>query len=162
MMLNNRKVCPICFDVIEDDCSLLNCNHIYHSKCINIWLKDNNTCPICRSIVNNKFYVKLNSNYLNIKDSLYLAVISNNYILFRHNNYRFSIPIFYIEYIYVNLRKNIVKIKDKRIYKYEKKKFCINYTKCKNIKYSFKFLKKNQLHHFIECLQHNNLITNLG
>jgi hypothetical protein len=27
------------------------CNHIFHTMCINKWLKSNNTCPNCRYIV---------------------------------------------------------------------------------------------------------------
>jgi SUMO ligase MMS21 Smc5/6 complex component len=29
------------------------CNHIYHNNCIEEWLKKNNTCPICRTIISN-------------------------------------------------------------------------------------------------------------
>jgi hypothetical protein len=29
------------------------CNHIYHNECIDMWLKEHNTCPLCRHIVEN-------------------------------------------------------------------------------------------------------------
>lgn len=29
------------------------CNHIYHNNCIEEWLKKNNTCPICRTVICN-------------------------------------------------------------------------------------------------------------
>lgn len=39
-------VCTIC---LEDVRSVpLECSHVFHDKCINKWLKDNDTCPNCR------------------------------------------------------------------------------------------------------------------
>ena len=42
--------CPICLDnyQVNRDIMNLDCNHIFHHDCINLWLKDNNTCPQCR------------------------------------------------------------------------------------------------------------------
>ena len=42
--------CPICLDLIDDNIvKLVNCNHHFHTKCINTWLKINQTCPLCRT-----------------------------------------------------------------------------------------------------------------
>jgi hypothetical protein len=42
--------CPICIsDIkIKEETILLPCGHMYHSKCVIEWLKQNNTCPVCR------------------------------------------------------------------------------------------------------------------
>ena len=40
--------CIICIDDNINDLVKTECNHIYHKKCINKWIKENNTCPICR------------------------------------------------------------------------------------------------------------------
>jgi hypothetical protein len=43
--------CAICLQSIDDpykkklDC---NCNYIYHTNCINRWLRENPSCPTCR------------------------------------------------------------------------------------------------------------------
>lgn len=51
--------CVICInDCIDDiDMSLVElstCKHMFHKKCIDSWLKINNNCPLCRSIVGKK------------------------------------------------------------------------------------------------------------
>ena len=47
----NKKydMCSICTDnyTKNDEVSVLECNHIYHSKCIKEWGKYKATCPIC-------------------------------------------------------------------------------------------------------------------
>lgn len=49
----NNEECSIC---LQDDSNLifkkLKCRHIFHEPCINYWLKNNNTCPICRRELN--------------------------------------------------------------------------------------------------------------
>jgi len=39
--------CTICLSKLYDPC-FLNCNHSFHTNCLNKWLSYNNTCPICR------------------------------------------------------------------------------------------------------------------
>jgi len=44
------KECAICFCEYgpDDDVSPLPCKHYFHSECINNWIKENPTCPMCR------------------------------------------------------------------------------------------------------------------
>ena len=45
-----KSNCIICLDEYKEDdtIKLLRCNHHFHSKCINDWLKISCTCPFCR------------------------------------------------------------------------------------------------------------------
>ena len=46
--------CAICLEdfVVGESCQVLPvCNHIFHSNCINYWLKKKLTCPICRNCI---------------------------------------------------------------------------------------------------------------
>lgn len=45
--------CVICHEELVplDDCYQLECKHIFHKKCIDYWLKEQSTCPICRILV---------------------------------------------------------------------------------------------------------------
>ena len=41
--------CSICFeDINENDKKTINCNHVYHEKCIEKWFSINHQCPLCR------------------------------------------------------------------------------------------------------------------
>ncbi|ESO05631.1 hypothetical protein HELRODRAFT_153542, partial [Helobdella robusta] len=46
----NEDSCNICLGQYKrgDALKRLNCKHEYHSGCINVWLKRNITCPMCR------------------------------------------------------------------------------------------------------------------
>jgi hypothetical protein len=62
---NKELECSICLEDIElEDIKKLKCGHIYHTKCISEWKKENNTCPICRKISTS--IVCLNSTSFNI------------------------------------------------------------------------------------------------
>ena len=47
--LNNE--CVICKDefVLKQEVAMINCNHIFHKKCIDEWGSFKNECPICRT-----------------------------------------------------------------------------------------------------------------
>ena len=46
----NDIICSICF---EDICDYkTSCNHEFHERCIQPWLRSNNTCPNCRTVIN--------------------------------------------------------------------------------------------------------------
>ena len=41
--------CSICLSNEPKSLSIINCNHSFHSKCINRWLEQEEHCPICRT-----------------------------------------------------------------------------------------------------------------
>lgn len=45
--------CSICIDdMSEGDMAMfLPCKHWFHEKCVTLWLKEHNTCPICRTSI---------------------------------------------------------------------------------------------------------------
>ena len=47
----DKKKCIICLEeyVNGDNSIALPCIHIFHANCIKTWLKDNNSCPICKN-----------------------------------------------------------------------------------------------------------------
>lgn len=42
--------CAICFESITNDQHQLQCNHMFHNRCIEPWLP-NNSCPLCRAVI---------------------------------------------------------------------------------------------------------------
>lgn len=46
--------CSICLTELEADCAVrrLPCMHLFHKKCVDIWLATTLTCPICRLSIN--------------------------------------------------------------------------------------------------------------
>ena len=51
-----EDVCPICLDEYhpgERICTskTMACSHVFHQECMGEWLRDHNTCPICRTVV---------------------------------------------------------------------------------------------------------------
>ena len=51
---DNIPECSICLEYILDDLHKTKCNHIFHNKCINDWLNEKNTCPLCRRNINRR------------------------------------------------------------------------------------------------------------
>ena len=49
-LLACKASCPICLEKFKDNefKRELKCNHVFHKKCIDKWIKHQNTCPICR------------------------------------------------------------------------------------------------------------------
>ena len=49
--INQNHTCTICLQTVSDDLKILDCNHVFHKKCINIWLNQyNNFCPNCKKV----------------------------------------------------------------------------------------------------------------
>lgn len=41
--------CPICYEVITAKTrDVTSCNHMFHKKCLSMWLAAHDTCPCCR------------------------------------------------------------------------------------------------------------------
>jgi len=57
-----HKSCPICYEDFMKGQSIIalpQCEHVYHSSCINSWLLKSPLCPICRANVRNNLYSKI-------------------------------------------------------------------------------------------------------
>ena len=43
-------LCAICLEVSSEEATkALTCSHSFHKKCVDIWLSQRNTCPLCRT-----------------------------------------------------------------------------------------------------------------
>ncbi|PIN10359.1 hypothetical protein CDL12_17049 [Handroanthus impetiginosus] len=49
------EICVVCQDFLsqleQDNIATLDCGHKYHKKCINNWLMQKNSCPLCKAYV---------------------------------------------------------------------------------------------------------------
>lgn len=47
----SKTECTICLDEMKvgDEAVFLPCKHWFHDECVTLWLKEHNTCPICRT-----------------------------------------------------------------------------------------------------------------
>jgi hypothetical protein len=55
--IHKEDVCVICYEDYSttDNCDICSvCNNGFHCKCMEIWLKQQNNCPLCRSSWNTK------------------------------------------------------------------------------------------------------------
>ena len=48
LIQKKNLICPICLDDNNLDISIDKCKHWYHKECIYNWLKESNSCPLCR------------------------------------------------------------------------------------------------------------------
>lgn len=50
---DTHNECSICCDIYDDNdnVSILSCNHLFHTKCIENWGYKKNNCPICRTSI---------------------------------------------------------------------------------------------------------------
>mgnify|MGYP003348635631 CR=1 FL=1 len=48
-LIEEHKECPICYEEMnEETIKTLPCDHEFHTECINKWLHNHATCPLCR------------------------------------------------------------------------------------------------------------------
>jgi len=71
---NLMKACAICLEIMDQEVSpairQLDCEHEYHAKCVNTWLSNHNTCPICRQRVLSRGYKRSNAEKKDEMDGL--------------------------------------------------------------------------------------------
>ena len=46
-----NEICSICLDTINIQYYKLKCNHVFHTACLDEWIKSKNNCPLCRCIL---------------------------------------------------------------------------------------------------------------
>ncbi len=53
---DGKAECTICIDELHkgDEVSVLPCTHWFHGECVVLWLKEHNTCPICRAPIESR------------------------------------------------------------------------------------------------------------
>lgn len=56
-----RAFCDICFELFEDNNKLTatTCGHVFHENCIVHWMKQSQSCPICRCSINSDKITRL-------------------------------------------------------------------------------------------------------
>ena len=62
----SEEKCVICLSEMYDEC-MMPCNHTFHNRCIQRWIKRHNSCPICREPV----FTNLNTDSFNTILSTY-------------------------------------------------------------------------------------------
>ncbi|KAH0496526.1 hypothetical protein TgHK011_003880 [Trichoderma gracile] len=50
---DSKTECTICIDDMKvgDPAAFLPCKHWFHEECVTLWLKEHNTCPVCRASI---------------------------------------------------------------------------------------------------------------
>ena len=84
------STCSICLDDFNlgDDIKITNCNHRFHTACLNEWLKtkiNSPDCPLCRESLAYMVVCDINSNTDEINQS-----IGNIGNLYENNGYNYS------------------------------------------------------------------------
>ncbi|UKZ73515.1 hypothetical protein TrVFT333_001162 [Trichoderma virens FT-333] len=53
MLEGEKTECTICIDdmKVDDVAAFLPCKHWFHEECVTLWLKQHNTCPVCRASI---------------------------------------------------------------------------------------------------------------
>jgi len=81
-----HKTCSICFEQVSNQ-TKLNCGHFYCKNCISKWIyyEQNDTCPLCRTIVsdveyNNAFEHCINTKLVSIMVFLEYTISDNSLI----------------------------------------------------------------------------------
>ncbi|NBX48588.1 hypothetical protein EBT25_01380 [bacterium] len=43
--------CPVCYESLTTGVYKTPCGHAFHKKCMTRWTETNNTCPMCRGVI---------------------------------------------------------------------------------------------------------------
>ena len=92
-----NKDCSICLTNIKKSSHTLSCNHTFHKDCIDEWLKNNSTCPNCRTTV--KIIEKTVPTPIvtpNITINIPITVINNNQNRIQKNIIKYILLSLYI------------------------------------------------------------------
>ena len=78
--MNSNIECIICLDKLsEKPIKTTSCMHIFHEECIDNWIKNNTSCPICRNTIHinqEVLVVRTNRSYLiTIMNILFFLII---------------------------------------------------------------------------------------
>merc|ERR1712098_993870 len=80
----NQESCSICLEtLIKDPKELkqmvkLSCEHVYHTKCIKNWMKENQNCPICKVVFSTPVRAKTMAGKDITLISKFRAIMSNS------------------------------------------------------------------------------------
>jgi len=80
---DNIEICPICCDEFQEDVeikSLPGCKHLFHSICVDEWLKVNSLCPMCRACVRSNLneYENRNERSVYYEENRYIEDLEAN------------------------------------------------------------------------------------
>ena len=109
------EVCAICLDIIEsgdDIYDISHCNHSFHRKCIIQWIAKSNTCPSCRGIVHNIFYVKTKKMFRTKKNIIEVTDKCVNFYDESFLNLKFSFLL--SDIVFIKILGNILELTFKR------------------------------------------------
>ena len=76
--------CAICLETNVEPLKTLRCQHSFHEECINIWLSNHVTCPMCRDLVSfiegeidkKKYKVAINHNNILLKHETHTSILN--------------------------------------------------------------------------------------
>lgn len=78
---NVSDVCVICLNEVKktsNNTTILECNHSYHTECIDIWLSAKNICPYCMQTTNYKPNSKESKKESESETEIVINIIQNN------------------------------------------------------------------------------------
>jgi hypothetical protein len=59
----NEETCPICMELLKDDICKTECMHAYHFNCLSEWVKESNSCCLCKHKLFIEFEIKDEDEY---------------------------------------------------------------------------------------------------
>jgi len=70
---NSNEQCSICLQKLNNTCRKLCCGHIFHIKCIDVWLSTHIKCCNCNTLLINEIVLQQYKNINDMKEHLYAA-----------------------------------------------------------------------------------------